>query len=122
LALMRLQAVRELGIRLPAAARIPAMRVAALARLAGAAKASAILRLPVLRRLATLVAFVHCLEAEAALNQLRADRFEVRDEDVARLSPLLQEHINMLGRYSFSVPEAVAKGQLRPLRNPASDE
>ena len=48
--------------------------------------------------------------------------FEVRDEDVARLSPLLHEHINMLGRYSFSVPDAVAKGELRPLRNPASDE
>ena len=25
------------------------------------------------------------------------------------------EHINMLGRYSFSVPEAVARGELRPL-------
>jgi hypothetical protein len=25
----------------------------------------------------------------------------------------------MLGRYSFSVPDAVAKGELRPLRNPA---
>ena len=59
---------------------------------------------------------------EAALNQLRAEGFEVKDEDVARLSPLLHEHINMLGRYSFSVPEAVAKGELRPLRNPASDE
>ena len=59
---------------------------------------------------------------EAALNQLRADGFEVRDEDVARLSPLLHEHINMLGRYSFSVPDAVAKGELRPLRNSASDE
>ena len=63
LALMRLQSVRELGIRLPVSARIPATRVAALARFAGAAKASAILRLPVVRRVATLVAFVHCLEA-----------------------------------------------------------
>jgi len=59
---------------------------------------------------------------EAALNQLRAGGFEERDEDVARLSPLLLEHINMLGRYSFSVQDAVAKGELRPLRNPASDE
>jgi hypothetical protein len=59
---------------------------------------------------------------EAALNQLRADGFQVRDENVARLSPLLHEHINVLGRYSFSVPDAVAKGELRPLRNPTSDE
>jgi len=65
LALMRLEAVRALGIRLPAATRIPVTRIAALARFAGAAKASAILRLPVVRRLATLVAFVHCLEASA---------------------------------------------------------
>ena len=42
---------------------------------------------------------------EAVLNRLRADGFEVADEDVARLLPLLHEHINMLGRYSFSEPE-----------------
>lgn len=59
---------------------------------------------------------------EAALNQLRVDGFEVRDEDVAWLSPLLREQINMLCRYSFSVPDAVAKGELRPLRIPANDE
>jgi hypothetical protein len=58
---------------------------------------------------------------EAALNQLRQDGYPVRDDDVARLSPLLHEHINMLGRYSFSVPEAVAKGELRPLRDPADE-
>jgi len=28
------------------------------------------------------------------------------------------EHINMLGRYSFAMHEAVARGQLRPLRDP----
>ena len=58
---------------------------------------------------------------EAALNQLRQDGYPVRDDDVARLSPLLHEHINRLGRYSFSVPEAVAKGELRPLRDPADE-
>ncbi len=59
---------------------------------------------------------------EAALDQLRADGYTVKDEDVARLSPLLHEHINMLGRYSFSVPDAVAKGELRPLRDPEDEE
>ena len=43
----------------------------------------------------------------------------VRPEDEARLSPLGHEHINLLGRYSFAVPESVARGELRPLRNPA---
>ncbi len=64
-ALRRLESVRALGIMVPAVARIPATRVAALARFAGAAKAFAILRLPNPRRLATLVAFVHCLETSA---------------------------------------------------------
>jgi TnpA family transposase len=39
-----------------------------------------------------------------------------------RLSPLSYGHINMLGRYSFSVPEAMAKGELRPLRDSADDK
>jgi hypothetical protein len=41
------------------------------------------------------------------------------DEDPARLSPLGCEHINMLGRYAFTLPDAVARGELRPLRDPA---
>jgi hypothetical protein len=56
---------------------------------------------------------------EAALAQLRAEGHPINDADVARLSPLLHEHINMMGRYSFSVPDSVARGELRPLRNPA---
>jgi len=44
----------------------------------------------------------------------------VREEDVARLSPLGFEHINMLGRYAFTLPDAVARGELRLLRNPAA--
>jgi TnpA family transposase len=59
---------------------------------------------------------------EAALAQLRAEGFEVRSEDVARLSPLQTHHINMLGRYSFLLAEAVANGGMRPLRNPDEDD
>ncbi|CAE6812098.1 Tn3 family transposase ISXc4 [Paraburkholderia aspalathi] len=78
-ALLRLHSVRELGIKLPAAARIPATRVAALARFAGAAKASAVLRLPNPRRLATLVAFVHCLEATAQDDALEVLEARLRE-------------------------------------------
>jgi hypothetical protein len=53
---------------------------------------------------------------DAAVNQLRADGFDVRDEDVARLSPFVRQHINMLGRYSFQLSEI--PGGLRPLRDP----
>jgi TnpA family transposase len=55
---------------------------------------------------------------DAALNQLRNQGFQVLDEDVARLSPLGHEHINMLGRYTFTLPDRIARGQLRPLRDP----
>ncbi len=54
----------------------------------------------------------------AAIEQLKAEGYRVREEDVARLSPLSHEHINMLGRYTFTLPELVASGGLRPLRNP----
>jgi len=57
---------------------------------------------------------------DAALAQLRAEGFNVRDEDVARLSPLAHEHINMLGRYAFTLPEPIARGELRPLRSPTA--
>ena len=59
------------------------------------------------------------LYMDAALNQLRAEGYDVREEDVARLSPLGHEHINMLGRYAFTLPDAIAHGELRPLRDPA---
>lgn len=57
---------------------------------------------------------------DAAVNQLRADGFDVRDEDVARLSPFVRHHINMLGRCSFLLPEM--PGGLRPLRDPERAE
>ena len=69
-----------------------------------------------------MIVLWNTLYIESALNQLRAEGYPVRDGDVARLSPLLHEHINMLGRYSFSVPDAVAKGELRPLRDPTGAE
>jgi hypothetical protein len=55
---------------------------------------------------------------EAALEQLRTGGHRVHPDDVARLSPLLSRHINFQGRYAFVLAEAVARGQLRPLRSP----
>jgi hypothetical protein len=61
---------------------------------------------------------------DAAVAQLRAlppeeREHDVRDEDVARLSPLRHANLNCLGRYSFraTVP---ACGGLRPLRDAGS--
>jgi TnpA family transposase len=64
-----------------------------------------------------MIALWNTIYIDAALNKLRAEGYPVKDDDVHRLSPLLHEHINMLGRYSFLMSDAVAKGELRPLRN-----
>ena len=57
------------------------------------------------------------LYMEAALKELSRAGCEVYPEDTARLSPLLRRHLNVHGRHAFVLPEAVAQGQLRPLRN-----
>jgi Tn3 transposase DDE domain len=59
---------------------------------------------------------------DAALNRLRAEGHDVRREDVARLSPLGFDHINMLGRYGFTLPDTVARGELGPLRDPRTTD
>ncbi|MBX7554194.1 hypothetical protein ABZX95_40385 [Streptomyces sp. NPDC004232] len=46
------------------------------------------------------------------MNQLRADGFDVRDEDAVRLSPLVRHPIDTLGRYSFQLPDL--PGRMRP--------
>jgi len=55
---------------------------------------------------------------DAAVKQLSAEGYEVKPEDIARLSPLGHKHVNMLGRYAFTLPDTVARGELRPLRDP----
>jgi hypothetical protein len=59
------------------------------------------------------------LDMEAAVQQLQREGFPVCLANVARLSPLMFEHINLLGRYAFSVPDSGQPGELRPLRTPA---
>ena len=56
---------------------------------------------------------------DLALGQLRQAGYPVRDEDVARLSPLGFKHLNFLGRYAFTTP---TPGQLRALRDPSAIE
>jgi hypothetical protein len=41
----------------------------------------------------------------AALEKLRAQGYPVLDEDVARLSPFLRKHVNVVGKYSFLLPD-----------------
>jgi TnpA family transposase len=55
------------------------------------------------------------LYTEAVQKQLKEDGYEIKDNDVERVSPLQHRHINVLGRYSFMLAESAAKAQLRPL-------
>jgi hypothetical protein len=59
---------------------------------------------------------------QRALEQWQQTEGEPAADEVARLSPLLHEHVNMLGRYDFTLPERIAAGELRPLRSPTSWE
>jgi TnpA family transposase len=65
-----------------------------------------------------MIVLWNTIYTEAALEQLRKEGFPIREEDAARLSPLIHDHINLLGRYSFAMPDIVARGGLRPLRDP----
>ena len=51
----------------------------------------------------------------AALEYLQQQGIEIDKKDESRLSPLVHDHINMLGHYSFTLAESVLKGELRPL-------
>lgn len=45
---------------------------------------------------------------DVAVAQLRAEGHEIRDEDIARLSPLMHLNLNLLGRYSFTASTPAA--------------
>jgi hypothetical protein len=65
---------------------------------------------------------------DAALAQVRAwtppwlrsapPEVAVKPEDVERLSPLLLDHVDVPGRYEFTLKESIRQGKLRPLREP----
>ncbi len=48
----------------------------------------------------------------AALDALRAQGYPVLDEDVARLSPFVREHVNVAGKYSLLLPD-LGEGVIR---------
>ncbi|CUI16837.1 Putative transposase [Candidatus Protochlamydia naegleriophila] len=54
---------------------------------------------------------------DAVIQELRKNGKSVRDENIARLSLLVYDHVNMLGRYSFDIPDSVFNGGLRLLHD-----
>lgn len=55
---------------------------------------------------------------DQAITQLAREGTQIEAADEARLSPLGYDHLNFLGRYSFELPEAIQRGEYRPLRTP----
>ncbi len=53
---------------------------------------------------------------QKALDAIRNAGYPVDDEDVKRLSPLGYDHINIVGHYSFNLPDELLHGKLRPLQ------
>jgi hypothetical protein len=80
-ALRRLEEVRTLGLTVPSAGRVPPARLQSLARFAATTRRTALQRLAGPRQLATLLAFLHTLEATAQddvldlVDSLRTDLF-----------------------------------------------
>jgi TnpA family transposase len=60
------------------------------------------------------VCLFNSLYLDEAVRSLREGGEEVADEDLARVSPLMREHVRVLGRYHFTLDEWVAEGSLRP--------
>ena len=78
-------------------------------------------QLGALRLVVNAVVLWNALYMAVALKELSRVGYEVYPEDVARLSPLIHRHLNFQGRHAFVLPEAVAQGQLRPLRDPRQE-
>ncbi len=53
----------------------------------------------------------------ATLQQLRTNGYPLLDEDIARLSPFMLAHINVIGKYSFQLPDLGPNG-IRRLLDP----
>ena len=53
---------------------------------------------------------------------LQEQGYPVADEDAARLSPLIDAHLNVHGRYTFTQPTDDGLRPLRDLTEPAEEE
>lgn len=124
---VQLATVRFLGTFLTNPAEVPPGVVAHLARQLGIAETEGLSRYATgekrwdhaaeIRRNYGYRDFHQGSEA-AALARVRTSGVAVKPEDVERLSPLLLDHVNALGRYEFALKASIRQGRLRPLRKP----
>ncbi len=67
---------------------------------------------------ANAVVLWNTIYMDAAIYRLREQGEEINEADLARLSSLINKHMNMLGYYSFALAEGIRSGVLRPLNEP----
>ena len=68
-----------------------------------------------------VIAFWNATYMQAVVENPQAHGHAIDPAELARVSPLAHRHINFLGRYAFTLPEAIVRGELRPLRDPNSE-
>ena len=59
---------------------------------------------------------------DRALADIRQRGMTVLPEDVARLSPIGHEHVNVYGKYSFTLAELIQQGDFHSLREIDEDK
>jgi TnpA family transposase len=62
------------------------------------------------------------LYMQKAVEQLRSEGFEVRDEELSHIWPSRYQHVNVFGRYTFPMEDILARKDLRDLRQPTTTE
>ena len=63
-----------------------------------------------------MIVLWNTLYIQKALDYLRVNGMDIRDEDVLRLTPLSYDYIRLTGRYNFTLTAKPESGGLRPLR------
>lgn len=79
-------------------------------------------QLSALELVTNAIALWNTIYIQYALDELESRGEIIREEDVIRLSLLMNGHINLLGHFSFSLPKIVEEGYLRPLNEIADNE
>lgn len=65
--------------------------------------------------------FIHVsslIYMNVAQDQLKNENLPINTKDEVRPSLFAKSHFNMLGKYSFTMPDEIKVGKLRPLRDP----
>lgn len=61
------------------------------------------------------IIYWNSLYLEKVFEQMKAEGFDSSEEMIRRQSPLISDHINFVGKYTFRYEDELSNGKLRPL-------